>query len=344
MKVGPRSVVLGVGAFYLAWNGLVVYALSRGFCIFSVLVLMLYFQQEKMLYIPQPDKKIPKASEFNPKMYRSPDEWGLPYESVKIPTSDGVLVHGWWIPQAGEEAKTAWTMLYFHGNAGNIGTRLPLVTQLYKQNRVNVLAVEYRGYGESEGTPSEAGLCLDAQAALQHLHERPDIDHSKIIVFGRSLGGAVAIDLAYHNQSTAKQTKIAGLIVENSFTCVADVAGRALMPLRVLPRAFVRLLVTNKWLSRDKVGALPFPTLFISGLEDQIIPPEQVATLFALAGCKGPATQGVLPACQASGMQARLGAAGQPVLLRTFQAGHNDTPVRVGAEYTRALTLFLEGI
>ena len=88
------------------------------------------------------------------------------------------------------------TVLYLHGNAGNIGHRLVNVQGLYNSIGCNVALVEYRGYGRSEGTPSEEGLCMDAQAALDFLLTRSDINTEKILVFGRSLGGAVAIDLA----------------------------------------------------------------------------------------------------------------------------------------------------
>ena len=109
---------------------------------------------------------------------------------------DGTQLHLFLVKQPGEQSKKVPTVLYFHGNAGNIGHRLLNVQGLYTSIGCNVALVEYRGYGRSEGSPSEEGLYMDAQAALDFLLTRQDIATDKIVVFGRSLGGAVAIDLA----------------------------------------------------------------------------------------------------------------------------------------------------
>ena len=109
---------------------------------------------------------------------------------------DGTQLHLFLVKQSGEKSSKVPTVLYLHGNAGNIGHRLVNVQGLYTSIGCNVALLEYRGYGRSEGTPSEEGLCMDAQAALDFLLTRTDINTEKILVFGRSLGGAVAIDLA----------------------------------------------------------------------------------------------------------------------------------------------------
>jgi len=134
---------------------------------------------------------------------------------------------------------------------------------------VNVLIVEYRGYGRSTGAPSESGLQLDAQTALQYLLDRSDINHSKIFVFGRSLGGAVAIDLAARNAEL-----IYGLIVENSFTSVPDMVDIVLPALR-----YFKFLSKNQWSSEEKVQSLTMPTLFLSGEKDELIPPSMMTRL-----------------------------------------------------------------
>ena len=109
---------------------------------------------------------------------------------------DGTQLHLFLVKQPAEKSRKVPTLLYLHGNAGNIGHRLLNVQGLYSSIGCNVALLEYRGYGRSEGTPSEEGLCMDAQAALDFLLTRNDINTEKIVVFGRSLGGAVAIDLA----------------------------------------------------------------------------------------------------------------------------------------------------
>jgi len=139
----------------------------------------------------------------------------------------------------------------------------------------NVCLLEYRGYGHSDGSPSEEGLYLDAQAALDYLVGRPDVDQRKIIVFGRSLGGAVAIDLAAKVENS---TKIRCLLVENTFTSIPDVA-KSLFNVKLvhwLPRWFYK----NQYLSRLKAPRLTVPALFLSGAADQLIPSNMMTELY----------------------------------------------------------------
>lgn len=111
------------------------------------------------------------------------------YESIRFSTADNVSLHLYFISQQiFHVRKSSPTIVFFHGNAGNIGHRLQNCYGLYRDLHCNILLVEYRGYGLSEGTPSEKGLYLDAKASLDYLSSRHDIDHSKIIIFGRSLG------------------------------------------------------------------------------------------------------------------------------------------------------------
>ena len=105
----------------------------------------------------------------------------------------------------------------FHGNAGNIGHRVPIAIKLQEDLGCNVLMLEYRGYGLSTGTPDEHGLMLDAQTGLDYIRNRADIRDSMIVIYGQSLGGAVSIQLVAKNQDKGKG-KIAGLILENTFT------------------------------------------------------------------------------------------------------------------------------
>lgn len=109
------------------------------------------------------------------------------------------------------------TILMFHGNAGNIGHRVPIAKVLVETLGCNVLMLEYRGYGLSTGVPDESGLNIDSQTALDYIRERPETRDTNILVYGQSLGGAVAINLVARNQ---KKGDIAGLILENTFLCI----------------------------------------------------------------------------------------------------------------------------
>lgn len=140
--------------------------------------------------------------------------------------------------------------------------------------KCNVLIVEYRGYGRSTGVPSEIGLQIDAQTTLEYLHNRSDIAHNKIFVFGRSLGGAVAIDLAARNPE-----HLAALVVENSFTSVPDMVDIVLPFLR-----YFKFLSRNQWSSETKIASIKMPTLLLSGRLDELVPCSMMDRLYAAAG------------------------------------------------------------
>lgn len=322
--------------FYLWWNEKFTYETLHWVlqkCVLlaylvGAFIVILYFKQERILYVPQPNKSLPRSNFSNPENMRSPVEWNLPYEEVRMKCSDHVLLHGWFIRHPTEMNKR-YTILYFHGNASNIGSRLPFYAELFTQLDVNILTVDYRGYGDSEGEPSEPGLNIDAVTALEYLYSRPDIDHKKIIVFGRSLGGAVAISLLHSHADTKNhQHPVAGLIIENTFTSIADVAVNVLWPLRCLHPKIVAPLLSSKWISKDKIGELNMPILFISGLMDEIIPCSQMAKLYDIAIKRDP-------------NQKR-----QPMrTMKTFTEGkHNDTPLKGGQEYYDTFMDYLDAI
>lgn len=142
---------------------------------------ILYHAQDNFLFYPE----LPSHSRvFIP----IPSMYSLPYENVQIRTSDGVSLHMFFIHQPKERQRQSPTIIFLHGNAGNMGHRLQNCVGLYHNLHCNILLVEYRGYGLSEGNPTEEGLYLDARASLDYLYSRNDINHSEIIVFGRSLG------------------------------------------------------------------------------------------------------------------------------------------------------------
>ena len=145
--------------------------------------------------------------------------------------------------------KEAITLIFFHGNAGNLSHRLPNIKELVNRCHVNVFILSYRGYGKSEGSPSENGLIIDAKSTLDYLSGRPDLNN-KFVLFGRSLGGAVAIALA----SDAKyQSKLKALIVENSFISIPHMVD-VVMPIF----KYVKFLITNKWDSINGVNNIKY--------------------------------------------------------------------------------------
>lgn len=191
-----------------------------------------------------------------------PDYIGLTYEDLYFNSPDGVRLNGWFIPAS----RSSPTILLCHGNAGNIGHRLGII-RIFNRLNLNVFIFDYRGYGQSSGRPSEKGLYLDARAAYDYLISRSDIDKDKIIFYGESLGGAIAVDLASRVDPCA-------LITEGTFTSTLDIA-RELYPF--LP---VRLAVTMKYDTLSKIKDLTAPKLIIHSLDDEIVPFDHGRRLF----------------------------------------------------------------
>jgi fermentation-respiration switch protein FrsA (DUF1100 family) len=147
-----------------------------------------------------------------------PSNFGIPdYDDLRIPTPDGESLHAYFIRPSNKRTAKNITVLMFHGNAGNIGHRVPIARMLEETIGCNVLMLEYRGYGLSTGTPNEHGLNIDAQAGLDWIRQNDATENNSIIVFGQSLGGAVAINLVVQNHRTGD---IVGLILENTFLSI----------------------------------------------------------------------------------------------------------------------------
>lgn len=195
-------------------------------------------------------------------------------EDVQLTATDGVRLHGWYCtPHVGrggalEPVETNRTLLFLHGNAGNISHRYEIIEDFVKLP-VNVLIIDYRGYGKSEGSPSEQGLYADARAAWDYLTTARKIPASHIVIFGESLGGAVAVDLA-------SKTSACGLVVQSSFTSIADMAAE-LLPF--VPHFMLR----TKMDSLSKIGNVSCPKLFIHSQADEIIPYQLGRRLFDAA-------------------------------------------------------------
>uniref|UniRef100_A0A1B6JLD1 Protein ABHD13 n=1 Tax=Homalodisca liturata TaxID=320908 RepID=A0A1B6JLD1_9HEMI len=252
---------------YWAYGGLLALFLL-GFAITGIF----YHIQDSLLYHP--------GESFQSRIFvQTPSVFGLPYENVFMRSIDGTLLHLYFIRQPAEKVSQVPTLVYLHGNAGNVGHRLYNASELYNNLHCNLLMLEYRGYGLSKGSPSEEGLCMDARAAIDFLSSRPDINQRLIIVFGRSLGGAVAVDLAARPEYSAR---IWCLILENTFTSIPDMA------LTLIHWNFIKYFplwfFKNKFMSKRKVSHIQVPTLFISGLSDALVPPDMMKELHTLCG------------------------------------------------------------
>lgn len=257
---------------YWAYGGVM------AFCLFSLTLSgiisgMIYNMEDFFLYFPEQ----PSHSRV---FVALPSMHGLPYESLFVKSLDGTRIHLYFIPQADQKDKCdTMTLVYLHGNAGNIGHRLHNVVGLHSKLKCNILMVEYRGYGKSQGSPSEEGLCMDAMTAIDYLISRDDINHRRIVVFGRSLGGAVAIDLLARPEYASK---IWCVLVENTFTSIPDMA-LLLLKWKVL-RRMPLFCFKNKFLSQWKIERVSNPTFFIVGLNDHLVPPSMMVKLHENSG------------------------------------------------------------
>ena len=228
--------------------------------LYVALGLMLYWLQGSMVFLAN----MPGRS-----LDASPADIGLDYEDVHIDTADGERLHGWYLPAAHSRS----VLLFFHGNAGNISHRLESIA-IFNRLDLDVLIVDYRGYGQSSGKPSETGIYRDARAAWDYLTQRRGIEPGRIVLFSRSLGGSVAAWLAA--QLPAGEAP-AALIVESSFTSGADMA-RRLYP--IFP---ARLLTRLEYPVVEYVARSPCPVLVVHSRDDEIIPFAMGQALFDAA-------------------------------------------------------------
>ena len=219
--------------------------------------LLLRWGQTKLIFLPDSHLK------------STPQKYGLNYQDVWLDLNEA-QIHGWWIRAI---EPTAPVLLYFHGNGSNNGDLSELAAIFYRLG-VSVLLIDYRGYGQSSPIfPNETRVYEDAEAAWQYLTQKRQIEPAKIFVYGHSLGGAIAIELA------TKHPKMAGLIIEGTFTSIKDVA--EFMPLlKIFP---LNWLVTQRFDSKSKIHTLQTPILIMHGTADRTIPVSMAEELFASA-------------------------------------------------------------
>lgn len=197
---------------------------------------------------------------------RTPRDIGLAYEDLYFSTRDGLRLNGWFVPYP--EASV--TLLWFHGNAGNISHRLENIRLLHTRLKIHIFIFDYRGYGRSEGQVSEEGSYLDAEAALQYLRSRKDVDPQKIVFFGRSLGAAVAAELAGREPCLA-------LILETPFASIREMARVAFPLIPIGP------LLRTRYDTVEKVRGVKAPVLVLHGERDEIVPLAQGRKVFEAA-------------------------------------------------------------
>ncbi|MFH1844915.1 MAG: alpha/beta hydrolase [bacterium] len=230
----------------------------------------------------------------------TPEAVGLAFREVRFRTEDRVDLHGWFVPGA-EGGRVA---LFFHGNAGNISHRLETVRLLHELG-LTVFIFDYRGYGQSGGRMSEAGSYRDASAAWRYLVEQESMSPDRIILWGRSLGGAVAVELA-------SRIRPAALVVESSFTSAAELGAR------IYPWLPVRQLARIRYDSAKRIHRVTCPKLFVHSTADEVVPYGLGLRLFNQAG--------------------------RPKEMLKIRGSHNDGFLTSGPRYTEGVRTFLASL
>mmetsp|Transcript_20961 Transcript_20961/g.45452 ORF Transcript_20961/g.45452 Transcript_20961/m.45452 type:complete len:437 (-) Transcript_20961:159-1469(-) len=287
---------------------------------------VLYVKQESLLYFPSIGG-VPRHPSDNPRRYRTPSEHNIPFETHMIPCADGTTIHSWLLyhPENGPNQKKVPTIIYFHGNAGNIGLRLPNAMQMYHHLKANIWLIEYRGFGDSDDVkPTESGLKLDAEAVWNYANNPQtrnmhSVDPKRLFVFGRSLGGAVAFHLAQYSQSTS-YPPLAGVIIENTFLSISEMVDH-LMPY-VAP--FKVLILRMSWNSGQIAPTIRMPTLFLAGAKDTLVPHSHMLELFN---------------------RMKSSKVGNLVRMHVVEDGtHNETWMQGGREYWMAIQRFIDEV
>lgn len=254
--------------------------------------LLAFLYQSRLMFFPDPD------------VQGAPGDIGLDFRELFLVNDAGKRIHGWFVPAP----DARYTLLFCHGNAGNISQRLDSI-RLFHELGLSVFIFDYSGYGKSEGRPSEKATYLDSRAAWDYLVGELEIDPGDIILFGRSLGGAVAIELA---TEVGSRKQLRGLIVESCFTSAVELGAR------VYPWLPVRFLARIRYDSMSRIREVDVPKLFIHSIEDEIVP---------------------------FGMGRRLyNRARRPKTFVKIRGGHNDGFMVSNAKYRDALAGFIDAL
>ena len=235
----------------ILWLAIIVIAAFIGFGIF------LYFAQTRMVFFPTRELAV------------NPGDFNIPFEDVTVTSANGKQVHGWYLPPR-TSPDSAPVVLFCHGNAGNISHRLETAAYIQELG-AGILLFDYQGYGRSEGSPGESETYDDAAAFYQWLRDTKSISADRIVAFGRSLGGAIAIELA-------TEKTVRGLIVESSFTSAEAMAKK------MFPFFPVQVLVRYKFASLEKIPHVGCPVLVTHSPEDDLVPYEMGRKLYEAAG------------------------------------------------------------
>lgn len=239
---------------------------------------------------------------FHPRteILRTPRDVGLAYQDIYFTTADNVRLNGWFIPHP----QASVTMIWFHGNAGNIADRVDNIKLLHDRTGINIFIFDYRGYGRSPGSSSETTTYLDGEAAMHFVRAQLQVESKNLVIFGRSLGAAVAAEMASRHDSRA-------VILESPFVSIKEMAKV------VLPAVPIGRLLSAKFDVIEKVGKITAPMLVLHGDQDEIIPFEHGQNVFA--------------------------AAHEPKQFYPIKgAGHNDTFIVGGNAYYERLRSFIE--
>ena len=257
------------------------------FCILVYAAFLLLFEN-KIIFHPS----------IYPEGYWNPTSLGVPAQDVYFEAEDGVKLHAWFIPAPNAVA----TLLWFHGNAGNLSHRLDNIQRLKRLN-LNIFIFDYRGYGRSEGEPNEEGIYKDSRAAYRQVLSMAGVSVNSLFLFGRSLGGICAVEIALNHPAK-------GLILESVFTNAED------MSRKVFPLIPLGWAVRSKLDAVGKVPHLKLAKLFLHGTRDEIVPYDLGRKLFEKA-------------------------ANPKTFYDIEGAGHNDTYILGGVEYYDALSRFI---
>lgn len=258
--------------------GAIAYAFLAGF---------VFLAQSHLIYYPEIGRTVSAT----------PGDVGLAYEDIEFPTADGETLHGWLIPAP----DAAGTVLLFHGNAGNISHRLDYLLMFYRLG-YSTFIFDYRGYGQSSGNPSESGTYLDAEAAWRYLAGERRADPRRIVLFGESLGGAVAAWLAAHENPGL-------LVIASVFTSIPDMAAK------LYPYLPGRLLSQFEYNTLAYLQDVTCPVFVAHSPEDDIVPFEQGRALYQ--------------------------AAPEPKRLLELQGGHNDGFIFMQEDWVKSLEEFI---